>query len=532
MRSGDAESQDEESRVDGEGHGTLRGMSRTALYLRISRDSEKLGRGVARQRKECLELAERAGLDVVATFEDNDISASKFGTRKRPDFERMMERADAGEFDTLLAWDLDRLIRKPVDGERIIALNEKAALNVRTVFDTVDLRSPNGVMFLRIKVAVSAQESDLKGQRVRAAHRQRLEEGKPISGRTPFGWKKGGLELEQEEADAIREGIAHLLAGGSVSSLQKLWNQAGLLGPTGKPWTAGSVKKTLRRWRNAGVVEHLGEPVELAEGIESQIPAIVSLDDLKEVRLKLTLQPSPAGRPVAKSWLSGVMKCGVCGQKMLPRKDFYMCQASTERTQTAPGERHVAIAKHVAEHRVRLALYGEANGRARWDDVEAAGVANVRQIEADLLEAQRDRQETTQLLFVKGVDRKAVERRLSDLADDIERLERERLENRTASSEAARIADLMKADSSGLEFTGAWIEYFDSLTVEEKRDLARTLDITVMKGGKGAKRIVIPGDFYIDPTAWKKVKPRTEPYPPSIQVLKGQEIIDQMMEGR
>lgn len=467
-------------------------MSKTALYLRISRDSEKLGRGVARQRKECLELAKKAGLDVVATFEDNDVSASRFGKRARPAFEDMLKRAEAGEFDTLLAWDLDRLIRKPVDGERIIALNDKEALNVRTVFDTVDLRSPNGVMFLRIKVAVAAQESDLKGQRVRAAHRQRLEEGKPISGRTPFGWKKGGLELEEAEADAIREGIAHVLAGGSVSSLQRSWNASGLKGPTGKPWTAASVKKTLRRWRNAGLIEHNGEVLD----VESQIEPIVSREDMEALRLKLELQPSPNGRPLAKSWLSGVMRCGVCGQKMLPRKDFYMCQTQTEKTREAGDTRkHVSIAKHVAEDRIMHALYFEANHRARWGTVEAADVAKVRQIEADLLEAQRDRQETTGLLFIKGVDRKAVEARLSALADDIERLERERLENRTASSEAARIAELMRGPAdTGLDFTGAWIDYFNSLSIEEKRDLARTLDIEVTKGGKGAKRLAIKGE--------------------------------------
>lgn len=461
-------------------------MFRTALYLRISRDSEKLGRGVSRQKKECLELAERAGLDVVEVFEDNDISASRYGTRKRPDFERMLERAEAGDFDTLLAWDLDRLIRKPVDGERIIALNEKAALNVRTVFDTVDLRSPNGVMFLRIKVAVSAQESDLKGQRVRAAHRQRLEEGKPISGRTPFGWKKGGLALEPVEAQAIAEGIAHLLAGGSISSLQKTWNVNGILGPTGKPWTAASVKKTLRRWRNAGVVEHLGEPLD----VPSQITPIVSRAELEEVRLKLELQPSPQGRPVAKSWLSGVMKCGVCGAKMLPRKDYYQCQVSTERTQTTEGERHVALHKGVAERGVMIALYFTARERA-VDGVEAVGVEKVRAIEATLLQAQKDRQDATELLLVKGVDRSVILKELTRLDSEITRLERERLEKRTASSEAARLAELI--DAGPYAYMAGWLKYFESLSIEDRRELARSLDITVKKGGKGVKRLSIAG---------------------------------------
>lgn len=67
--------------------------------------------GVSRQKKEALELASRSGLNVIEIFEDNDISASRYSRRTRPEFERMMERAGRGDFDTLLAWDLDRLIR-------------------------------------------------------------------------------------------------------------------------------------------------------------------------------------------------------------------------------------------------------------------------------------------------------------------------------------------------------------------------------------------------------------------------------------
>lgn len=458
-------------------------MSRTALYLRISRDSDKIGRGVARQLAECQALAKRDGLDIVAQFEDNDVSASRFAKKGRPAFTEMMERAEAGEFNTLLAWDLDRLIRRPDDGERVIKLNERASVNVRTVFDTVDLSSPNGVMFLRIKNAVSAQESDLKAKRVQAAHRQRLAEGKPISGRTPFGWKKGGLELEPAEADLIRAGVAHVLDGGSMSSLQRAWNDAGELGPSGKPWTVQAVKKVLRRWRNAGLVEHKGEVLD----VPSQIQPIVSREDLEAVRLRLQLQPDAAGRPVAKSWLSGVLSCGVCGARMLPRKSFYQCSTSTERTRAADTERHVAISKPIAENRVRNQVFMVAN----MVKPEAPEVAQVREAEAGLTAALQERAEVTELLLVAGVDRKVIQKRLTDIASRIEALEAQRLRHRTASSEAARLAKLLDGTVGGaLSAFPEWRAWFDGLSVDEKRDLSRTLGtITVEKGGRGWRRI-------------------------------------------
>ncbi|MDD7929888.1 recombinase family protein [Microbacterium thalli] len=510
-------------------------MTTAALYTRISRDSEKVGKGVARQRRECTELADRLGIKIVASYEDNDISASRYATRHRPEFKRMLADAEAGKFDVLLAWDLDRLIRLPADGEKLIDLNSQAGINIRTVSESIDLTTANGRLFLRIKVDVAAHESEHKSDRIKASHRDRILDGKPISGRTPFGWKRGGLELEPAEAALVAEGVAALLSGASVTSIAREWNQLERFGrvdkreddtdeeKVSKPWVTASVKKTLRRWRNAGVLESNGEPLDGP----SQITPIVSRADLEAVRAKLELQPSDTGRPLAKSWLSGVLVCEVCGEKMLPRKDYYQCSVSTERKRAASDTaRHCAVKKSIAEHQVMMALYAEANERARAGGVEPADVAKVRQIEADLLEAQQDRAEFTGLLFVKGVDRRMVEARLAELDSTITALERARIENRTASSEAARIAELMQGDLSGNTFTGAWIDYFGSLTVEEKRDLARALPtITVRSGGKGPGRVDIPGHPYLDPAKIGTHLPPREPRP-SIRVLKGADLLE------
>jgi DNA invertase Pin-like site-specific DNA recombinase len=468
----------------------IRGMLKAALYLRISKDSEKLGRGVARQRTECLNLLERrGGMTVVAEFEDNDISASSYSRKTRPGFKDLLDRTANGEFDVLVAWDLDRLIRRPEDGEKLITLNATSGVNLLTVHDSVDLTSPNGRLFLRIKVDVSAHESELKSVRIKAAHRQRLEEGKPISGRTPFGWERGGLIVNRAEATALREGVSALLAGESLHSIQRTWNRAGLLGPKGKPWSTTGIKNVLRRWRNAGILEHLGEPL---DGV-SQIEPIISREDLQAVRDRLTLRPDKTGRPVTVNWLAGVMKCGVCGADMFARKQFYQCRVSTEHTREATDTaRHVSIAKHIAEDVIRTRLYYNANTAARWNPVEAAGVEKVRGIEDALTEAVRRRQATTELLFMEGVDRARVQKELTLLASTIHQLEKDRIEYRTATSEAARIGALMVGPTdSGMNFTEAWTAYFDTLTVEQKRDLARTLTVTVAKGGKGAKRVLI-----------------------------------------
>ena len=48
---------------------------RAAVYVRISSDPEGQRAGVERQRAECEALAERHGWEIVAVYEDNDVSA-------------------------------------------------------------------------------------------------------------------------------------------------------------------------------------------------------------------------------------------------------------------------------------------------------------------------------------------------------------------------------------------------------------------------------------------------------------------------
>ena len=49
--------------------------NRAAIYVRISQDQNGERLGVTRQLDDCLALADRLGWEVVARFDDNDISA-------------------------------------------------------------------------------------------------------------------------------------------------------------------------------------------------------------------------------------------------------------------------------------------------------------------------------------------------------------------------------------------------------------------------------------------------------------------------
>ncbi|WP_237202187.1 recombinase family protein [Rothia endophytica] len=85
---------------------------RTAIYLRISLDLEMDGLAIERQREDCERLAQREGWTVVETYVDQSISAMD-ATKKRPGYDRMVADYEAGMFDAIVCWDLDRLTRQP-----------------------------------------------------------------------------------------------------------------------------------------------------------------------------------------------------------------------------------------------------------------------------------------------------------------------------------------------------------------------------------------------------------------------------------
>jgi site-specific DNA recombinase len=88
-----------------------------AIYCRISSDPQGERAGVERQQRDCEQLATRLGLDVVSTFIDNDVSA--YSGKRRPEFERMLTAAAAGDFDVVICWATDRLYRRVTDLSRI-----------------------------------------------------------------------------------------------------------------------------------------------------------------------------------------------------------------------------------------------------------------------------------------------------------------------------------------------------------------------------------------------------------------------------
>jgi site-specific DNA recombinase len=299
-----------------------------AIYCRISQDRKGEGLGVARQEKDCRQLAERHGWDVAEVLVDNDVSA--YSGKPRRGYERLLAMIEGDEIDAVVAWSPDRLHRAPAELETFIDLVEAHKVRIQTVqAGDYDLSTAAGRMSARVVGAVARHESEVKSERIRRKHEELAERGRPSGGgKRPFGYQADRMTLDAAEAALIRDAADRILAGDSLRSIVRDWRDRGVPSVSGAPWQGTTVKRLLCSARIAGYREHKGKLAGKASW-----PAIITPEELTRIRAILTSPERRKSSTSARRYLLvGFVRCGRCGAAMASRATGkgvrrYVCHA-------------------------------------------------------------------------------------------------------------------------------------------------------------------------------------------------------------
>lgn len=227
--------------------------SKPAFYARISLDRTGEQIGV----KDQIDEGRRHFADMnwpdPIIYTDNDRSAA--GSKLRPGFEQMLRDVESGEIDAIGARHLDRLLRRVLDLERILDVVEKRKPPVLVTFvhaGDIDLETASGRMLARILASVAANESELKGERVRAARRREASAGRP-HGPLGYGYNPDN-SINWDQAQIVKELAARILAGESLRSLATELNNRGVTTPAAGRWDARKVASAVRRGERPDIV--------------------------------------------------------------------------------------------------------------------------------------------------------------------------------------------------------------------------------------------------------------------------------------
>lgn len=283
------------------------------IYCRISLDRSGKGLGVDQQERDCRALADRLGLTVREVYVDNDVSASGYTRKRRPEYERMLRDLEASPA-AVLAMHPDRMYRQMAELENLVKVVERLGITIHTVHGgDVDLSTASGRTTARLVGVIAQGESERMSERRKARKQAQRLAGEYHGGPRPFGFEGDGVTVRLDEAERIRQAVTDLLAGRTLYSLVNEWNTAGVRTSTGARWGARQLSRVLVRARNAALIEHDGQTIGNAVW-----PAIISEDELRAVRAVLR---NPARKvspgPARKHLLSGYLRCGVCGGPMI-----------------------------------------------------------------------------------------------------------------------------------------------------------------------------------------------------------------------
>ncbi|WP_039828548.1 recombinase family protein [Nocardia testacea] len=314
---------------------------RAAIYCRISEDPRSTEKGVGRQREDAERLAAVRGWEVVRVFTDNDVSA--LGNKHRRDYEAMLDAAVRGEFEHIVAYGLSRLWRNRKERAHAIEVLSKARVGIALVKGSdIDLTSAAGRMYAGILGEFDTAESEIKGERIARAAKQRAEEGR-ANGACAYGWTRiyqrdaagtilGWEDVEDPPAAAVVRGIvADLLAGHSVHAITRRLNEANVPTPLQRgPWRMSHIRKLALRKMNIAIRTHRGIEYPAAW------PAIVDRDDHDRVTAILTDPSRKTTKGGARRHLLtyGIGRCGKCGSNLRVANKggahiLYVCDSSS-----------------------------------------------------------------------------------------------------------------------------------------------------------------------------------------------------------
>ena len=293
--------------------------------MRISEDREAKAVNVAIQEEDCRKLAEELKWQVHEhIYSDNDISASRFGRKRRKDYEQLLEDIQAGVIQAVIAFHPSRLHRRPLELERYIDIAEKHGVITHTVrAGRWDLSTPSGRMQARIMANVDAYESEQKSDLIKRKRQAQAKVGAFHGGLRPYGYDKYGIEIIDDEAEVIRRVTNAVVTwtepgkeGQSLRYLVRDLNANEIPTSTGKTWTSNALKKVIMAPRNAGLSSYKGEIV----ATESEWEPIVEVDTWRAACLILSDASRRTGsdRGGTVKWLgSRLYLCGVCEKPAL-----------------------------------------------------------------------------------------------------------------------------------------------------------------------------------------------------------------------
>ncbi len=212
-------------------------MTRIAVgYTRVStqeqaRDGVSLDAQADRIKAHC----SAHDLDLIACHEDRGLSGRK--ASNRPSLDTAISKATKHN-GVLIVYSLSRLARSVRDCIDVVSHLEREGAELVLIVENIDTSTATGRMFFHVVAALAQFESDLNGERVRAALDFTRKSGRQYCLNAPFGYgfKDSKIVPNENEQKIVRR-IKRLRAKGwSYRRIEQRFRDTGVINRKGNPF--------------------------------------------------------------------------------------------------------------------------------------------------------------------------------------------------------------------------------------------------------------------------------------------------------
>ena len=171
----------------------------TAIYVRVSSIQQKIDSQV----DELNRWIDTHQPQQVKWFKDKFTGKSM----SRPSMDKLLDDLHKGKVDTIVVWRLDRLGRTASGLTKLFDELQRYKCNLISLKDHLDLSTPSGRLNANIIASVSAYETELRGERVRAGQMASRRRGKKWGGSQKCRKKKTTTKVKAVLA-LLKQGVS------------------------------------------------------------------------------------------------------------------------------------------------------------------------------------------------------------------------------------------------------------------------------------------------------------------------------------
>ena len=188
-------------------------------------------------------------------FADDGITDTN--TKKRDEFNRMIDECMAGNIDMIIAKSISRFARNALDCLQYIRQLKDKNIPVYFEKESINTMDAKGEVLITIMASLAQQESQSMSQNIKLGLQYRYQQGKVQVNHNRFlGYTKddnGLLIIDPEQAEIVRRIYREYLQGLSMDKIAAGLETDGILTGAGKTkWHTSTINKILRKEKYIG----------------------------------------------------------------------------------------------------------------------------------------------------------------------------------------------------------------------------------------------------------------------------------------